>query len=44
MAEYKHGEMDTSVQEATFNGFLTLVTRATIIIIVALVLLALVNG
>lgn len=38
------GTMDITEQERTFNGFLTLVTRGTIAIIVALVLLALVNA
>lgn len=44
MAEHKHGEMDTSVQEKTFDGFLSMVSKASIIIIVSLVLLALING
>lgn len=44
MAEHKHGEMDTSVQEKTFEGFISMVTKATVAILVALVLLALING
>ncbi|MDG0988633.1 MAG: aa3-type cytochrome c oxidase subunit IV [Yoonia sp.] len=44
MADHKHGEMDTSVQEKTFDGFISMVTKGTIIIIVALILLALING
>lgn len=44
MSDHKHGEMDTSVQEATFNGFMSMVTKISIGCIVALVLLALVNG
>lgn len=44
MAEHKHGEMDISVQEKTFDGFIKMATRGSIIIIVALVLLALING
>ena len=44
MAEYKHGEMDTTVQEKTFEGFIRFATRTAIVIIVALVLLALING
>lgn len=44
MAEHKHGNMNTSTQEKTFAGFVTIVGRAVIIILVALVLLALVNG
>ncbi len=44
MADHKHGEMDTSVQEKTFDGFISMVTKGSIIIIVALILLALING
>ncbi len=42
MAEHKHGEMDTSVQEKTFDGFMNMTTKTTIGIIVLLVFLALV--
>jgi len=44
MAEHKHGEMDTTAQEQTFNGFVTFVTRSVIVILLALVFLALVNA
>lgn len=44
MADHKHGEMDITVQEKTFDGFIKMVTRGTIVIIVALILLALING
>ena len=44
MTEYTHGEMDVSVQENTFAGFMTFVARAVVFILVFLVLLALVNG
>ena len=44
MAEHKHGEMDTSVQEKTFAGFLSFTTRTVIVILVAVVLLAIFNG
>ena len=44
MADYKHGEMDITVQEKTFDGFMTMVSRVTIGIIVFLVFLALVGG
>ena len=44
MADHKHGNMDTGTQEKTFAGFVTFVGRAVIIILVALVLLALING
>ncbi|WP_425412389.1 aa3-type cytochrome c oxidase subunit IV [Limimaricola hongkongensis] len=39
-----HGSMDITDQERTFDGFMKLVTRGTIAIIVALILLALVNA
>lgn len=44
MAEHKHGEMDTSVQEKTFDGFLKMVTRGAIICICVLIFIGLVNG
>lgn len=44
MAEHKHGEMDITTQEKTFDGFVKLTTRAVIVIIVSLILLALING
>ncbi|MBT5295586.1 MAG: aa3-type cytochrome c oxidase subunit IV, partial [Octadecabacter sp.] len=40
MADHKHGEMNTDVQEKTFNGFMSMVTKASIAIIIALILLA----
>lgn len=44
MAEHKHGEMDTSVQQATFDGFVTFTTRTVIAIIVAVIILALLGA
>ena len=44
MADHKHGEMDIEVQEKTFEGFMSMVTKGTIIIIVALIFLALVGA
>lgn len=44
MSDQKHGEMDITVQEKTFNGFMSMVTKTTIGIIVFLIFLALVNG
>lgn len=44
MAEHKHGEMDITEQEKTFEGFMSLTTKATIAIIVLLVFLALVGA
>ena len=44
MAEHKHGEMDITAQEKTFDGFVKLTIRAVIVIILTLIFLALVNG
>ena len=41
MSKHEHGTMDTSVQEKTFDGFVTFVTRTVIIIFIVLILLAL---
>lgn len=42
MAEHKHGEMDVTAQEKTFDGFMTMAARGVIAILVFLVFLALV--
>ena len=45
MAEqHKHGEMDITVQEKTFDGFVKLAARLAILAIVVLIFVALVNG
>ena len=44
MAEHKHGSMDITEQEKTFNGFVTFTIRAVIVILVAVVLLAMFNA
>ncbi|APX89568.1 cytochrome C oxidase subunit IV [Brevirhabdus pacifica] len=44
MAEHKHGTMDITTQEKTFEGFVKITIRMVIAIIVALILLALING
>lgn len=44
MADHKHGEMDISVQEKTFDGFIKMTQRAIILIICTLIFMALVNG
>ena len=44
MADHKHGEMDTSVQEKTFEGFIKFSTRVAIFSICLLIFIALVNG
>jgi hypothetical protein len=40
MAEHKHGEMNTEVQEKTFDGFMKFTTRTVIAIIVLLIWMA----
>ena len=44
MAKHKHGEMDTTVQEKTFHGFISMVTKGALISIAILIFAALVNG
>lgn len=44
MADHKHGDMDITVQEKTFDGFMKMVTRVAIGIIIFLIFLALVGG
>lgn len=44
MAEHKHGDMNIDTHEQVFEGFIKMVTRAAIVIVVGLVLLALING
>jgi hypothetical protein len=40
MAEHEHGSMDYTTQQKTFDGFVTFVTRTSIVILVLLVLMA----
>lgn len=42
--EHKHGSMDTTEQEKTFNGFMNITKWTAISIIVALILLYMING
>ncbi|MBU2994154.1 aa3-type cytochrome c oxidase subunit IV [Octadecabacter sp. 1_MG-2023] len=44
MSDHKHGEMDIEVQEKTFDGFMSMVTKGSILIILLLIFIALVNG
>ena len=44
MADHKHGEMNTEVQEKTFEGFVRAVTWSVIVIIGVLIFMALVNS
>jgi len=37
MADHKHGEMDTKVQEDTFNGFMAWTKWGVIVILVVLI-------
>lgn len=37
MADHKHGEMNTEVQEKTFEGFMRFTTRTVIVILVLLI-------
>ncbi|WP_068108897.1 aa3-type cytochrome c oxidase subunit IV [Tropicimonas marinistellae] len=41
---YEHGSMDTTTQEQTFDGFIKMVVRVSILCIVVLIFMALVNG
>ncbi|GAW33576.1 cytochrome c oxidase subunit 4 [Roseovarius sp. A-2] len=44
MAEHKHGEMNTDVQEKTFEGFIKSVTWSAGVVVVLLLFIAAVNG
>lgn len=44
MADHKHGEMDISVQEKTFEGFIKYVTWGAIVSIGILIFLAIFNS
>jgi len=44
MAEHKHGEMDITVQEKTFEGFITTTVWSVVAILGFLIFLALVNA
>ena len=44
MSDHKHGNMDTSVQEKTFEGFMKDVTWGAVVSIGILIFAALVNG
>lgn len=44
MSDYKPGSMDITEQHKTFDAFVRLSVRTTIVILVALVLLAMING
>lgn len=44
MAEHKHGEMDITVQEKTFEGFVKWAVWSVVVIAVFLIFLAMVNA
>ena len=44
MAEHKHGSMDTTEQEKTFDGFMRFSIWTVVVIIVALIVLAMINA
>ncbi|MEP5151475.1 aa3-type cytochrome c oxidase subunit IV [Planktotalea sp.] len=44
MSDHKHGEMDISVQEKTFEGFIKYVTWGAVVSIGILIFAGLVNG
>ncbi len=43
MAEHKHGSMDITTQEKTFNGFMNFVAKSVMVILALVVLLAIFN-
>ena len=44
MGEHKHGSMDISEQEKTFEAFIKMVTSGTILTIAVMIFMALVNS
>ncbi len=44
MSDYKHGSMDTHVQEETFDGFIRWVIRISVFAIAALIFMAVFNS
>ncbi len=43
MSDYKHGEMDISVQEKTYNGFIKTGIWASVVVTITLIFLAIVG-
>lgn len=44
MADHKHGSMDTTEQEKTFDGFVKFATSTAVVCIAILIFMALVNS
>ena len=42
MADYKHGSMDTTEHERTFNGFVKIAAWVVVLVVVVLIFLAIV--
>lgn len=40
MADHEHGSMDIDVQEKTFDGFMSFVTKSVIVILAILIIMA----
>ena len=43
-AKHEHGKMDTEVQEKTFEGFINILVKSTIVCILVLVFMAVTNA
>ncbi len=44
MAEHKHGSMDTTSQEKTFEGFINFTIRTVFVILVLVIFMAIFNA
>lgn len=44
MAEHKHGSMDITTQEKTFEGFISFTIRAVIVILCLVIFMAIFNA
>ncbi|MBV7394718.1 aa3-type cytochrome c oxidase subunit IV [Mameliella sediminis] len=44
MAEHKHGSMDITVQEKTFEGFINFTIRSVIVILCIVIFMAIFNS
>lgn len=44
MAEHKHGSMDITTQEKTFEGFINFTIRAIVVIIALVIFMAIFNS
>lgn len=44
MAEHKHGSMDTTTQEKTFEGFINFTIRVVMVILVLVIFMAIFNA